>query len=72
MDTNEATIQRTYEVTWSMIYTADSAKEAVQIALRDLATVLRSPADGPNFFMVTCGDDDPVIVSADEFDDSID
>lgn len=67
METNESTIPKTYEVTWSMIYEANSPVEAVAQALGDLATVINQPNEGPNFFLVTgAGMEDPIVVSADE------
>lgn len=72
METKEGTIPRTYEVTWSMIYEADSPQEAVRIALGDLGTVLAHPSEGPNFFLVTGADIDLEVISADEIGGSRD
>lgn len=68
METNQATVPKTYEVTWSMIYEANSVHDAVRQALGDLADVLRNPTDGPNFFLVSGADIDLEVVSADEVD----
>jgi hypothetical protein len=65
---NEGTLPRTYEVTWSMIYEADSPQDAVRQALGDLGTVLAHPTEGPNFFLVSGQDIDLEVVSADEID----
>lgn len=68
METNESTVPRTYEVSWSMIYEAASIKDAVRQALGDLATVVAHPSEGPNFFLVSGADIDLEVVSADEVD----
>lgn len=40
-----------YEVTWGMIYEADSPEDAVRQALGDLAQVIALPTEGPNTFV---------------------
>lgn len=41
-----------YEVTWGMVYSADSPEEALYQALGDLAGVIALPTQGPNIFLV--------------------
>ena len=40
-----------YEVTWGMIYEAESPADAVRQALGDLAQVIALPTEGPNTFV---------------------
>ncbi len=41
-----------YEVTWGMVYEADSPEEALYQALGDLAGVIAVPSEGTNIFVV--------------------
>jgi len=41
-----------YEVSWGMVYEADSPEDALRQALGDLALVIALPTEGPNMFSV--------------------
>lgn len=49
-----------YEVTWGMVYEADSPEDAVRQALGDLAQVIALPSEGPNIFLARRSIDLPV------------
>lgn len=55
-----------YEVTWSMIYQAESPEDAVTQALGDLDTVIHHPTEGPNYFVVRSDAGMEGVYSADE------
>jgi hypothetical protein len=40
-----------YEITWGMVYEADSPEEALYQALGDLSGVIIFPSEGPNVFV---------------------
>jgi len=44
--------RREYEVTWTMIYDADSPEDAVRQALAALDGMSSRPSEGPNVFVV--------------------
>jgi hypothetical protein len=58
--------QREYEVTWAMIYEADSPEDAVRQALAALAVLSINPSEGPNVFFVEAPPTIMKVVYADE------
>lgn len=53
-------MSKEYEVTWGMVYEADSPEDAVRQALGDLAQVIALPSEGPNIFLARLSADLPV------------